>query len=222
MIGSVPNLDPFEKEQQLRDLGVGEAVLLAALARGEAAASACTPHHPPMAPGFYRFSETVCSLADQLTEDGWTRHDYKNFSTVVREDRLVAIAVASGDAGTGDLAASVTTRSPKGITTAEAIAINLRLPYDDGDVAENERIKSGDSPDDAQPVTWFLLHDRRDGSLFAELSCPQSIDSKGYVQAWAPRILLTTQPLAPVSIAEPDGEPPMDPVVNVKRRATNQ
>src|SRR5262245_9471466 len=95
--------DPDYVPQFLAQLGVSEDELLAALFVGEAAAAHCTANHPPMAAGFYRFAESVAALAELKAPAAWTRHDYKNFSTVVRADGRVAIAVASGDAGTGDV-----------------------------------------------------------------------------------------------------------------------
>ena len=207
-----------DKESLLAAIGITEAECLDALAAGDSAAAACTLNHPPMASGFYRFAETVASLALQKGAEGWTRHDYKNFSTVVSPSGLFAIAVASGDAGTGDLSASVTTRSPKGVTTEEAIDVNLTLPFDERCIAENRKLK--EQPPAAakvQPTTFFLLHDRRDGVRYAELSRPQSIDERGYVTKWLPRIPLMATPLDPAEL-NIHGEPPINPIVNVKPR----
>jgi hypothetical protein len=165
-----------------------------------------------MAAGFYRFSETVRSLADQLAPLGWTRRDYKNFSTVVRPDGQVAIAVASGNDGTGDLSADVTTRSPKGAATYEAVDENLSLPLDERYVADNER-----STKPVQVTTYFLLHDRREGELHAELSRPKSIFD-GYVTIWEPRIRLRTESLDAAEIDFSGGEPPINPTVDIQKR----
>jgi len=219
MIGA-PQRRPSQHENEalLRSIGVTEEVLLAALAAGDVAASRCTANHPPMAPGFYRFSETVAALAEQLAPDGWIREDHKNFSTVVRSDRRVAIAVASGNDGTGDLSAEVTTRSPKGNATFEAVETNLLLPYDERYVAQNKRPFKKDQLDDEKTITYFLLHDRRDGILYAELSRPKLIDPSGYVQEWEPRIPLKTTRIDPIKIDFGGGEPPLNPDVDVSRR----
>lgn len=212
------SLSAFENEALLRNIGVTEDQLLDSLAAGDAAAARCTPNHPPMAPGFYRFSETVAALAEHLATDGWTRCDYKNFSTVVRGDSRIAIAVASGDHGTGDLSAAVTTRSPKGITTYEAIEINLLLPYDERYIAENRRAVEKEEGEDVDRITYFLLHDRRDGILCAELSRPKLMDESGYVQAWEPRIPLNRKGLDPIQIDFGGGDPPLNPIVDIARR----
>src|SRR5690349_19076493 len=106
-----PLEDSLWRQDQLRAIGVAEDELNIALDAGDAATARCTSNHPPMAPGFYRFAETFASLADQLSKRGWVRTDYKHFSTVVRPDNRVAIAVASGSDGTGNLGEEVTTRS---------------------------------------------------------------------------------------------------------------
>jgi len=134
----------------------------------------------------------------------------------VRPDGLVAIAVASGDAGTGDLSAAVTTSYPKGITMVEAIEDNLLLPWDDVAIAENSRMAT-EKTDDTPVMTYFLLHNRRNGTMYSELSRPQSIDKKGFVTSWAPRIPLSARPLGPVVISE-DAETPLAAEVPVKRR----
>jgi len=212
MIGSA---EEAVQPLRLEDIGISEEILLNALLAGDGAAASCTRNHPPMAPGFYRFAETVRALADQLAPLGWTRSDYKNFSTVVRPDGMVAIAVASGDPGTGDMRTTVTTRSPKGVVTQEAVATNLKLPLDERYVVDNERIiESREAPEAA---TWFLLHDRREGTLYSELSFPQAIDADGYVRRWRPRIPLAPQQLDAVLLSAAP-EPPLNPIVDVRRR----
>jgi hypothetical protein len=150
---------------------------------------------------------------------GWTREDYKGFATVLSPDGLIAIAVASGDDGTGDIHADVTTRSPKGIATIEAVSGNLSLPLDDRYVADNERIaiRVDAAATDNSTTTYFLLHDRRGGIRYAELSRPMSINKKGYAETWEPRIPITAKPLDPV-VVKVDGDPPINPIVPVKRR----
>jgi hypothetical protein len=220
IIGAIQDAeDPFKREQQLRQLGVSEQILQTALDAGDQAALRCTPNHPKMAPGMYRFNETVASLGEQLSKDGWTREDYKGFATVVRPNARVAIAVASGDDGTGNLYDDVTTRSPKGIATFEAISENLLLPLDDRYVADNERIatRAGQADLENSTITYFLLHDRRGGIRYSELSRPMSINQKGYAEKWGPRIPLKAQALDPV-VVNVGEDPPVTPVVEIRRR----
>ena len=210
--------DPLRRESLLRRIGVTEQELTMALDAGDAAAAGCTSNHPPMAPGFYRFAETIAALAAVKGPQGWTRQDHKNFSTIVSPDGRVAIAVASGNDGTGDLGVEVSTRSPKGVVTSEAVTRNLSLPYDDRDIAANQRILSA-SPVVITVETWFLLHDRRDGTRFAELSRPNSINSVGYVDEWKPRIPLGPQQMIPFPGSDgAGGDPPVNPDVPVTRR----
>ena len=122
--------NPLDRRARLSTLGVTQEILLRAVASGEAARASCLPTHPPGAPGMYCFFETFRSLADDLLDSGWSRKDHKNFSTVLRPDGLVAIAVARGDDGTGDRDANVSTMYSKGIVTREAVERNLLLPLD--------------------------------------------------------------------------------------------
>jgi hypothetical protein len=203
---------PNDPNDALANLGVDAETLWTALREGSAAAARCTPLHPPMAPGFYRFSETVRSLGEQLASEGWMRRDYKNFATVVRPDGRVQIAVARGDDGTGDLAADVATRSPKGVVTTEAIQRNLSLPLDERYIADNVKmVNAGDC------ATWFLLHDRRDGRVFAELSRPKAVGPDGFVELWEPRISLGAEPVDPVLLDQPT-EPPINSTVDIRKR----
>ena len=91
--------DSLRKQALLKEIGVSEDALLAALDEGDAAAARCTPNHPPLAAPIYRFAETVRSLADQLAPKGWTRRDYKNFSTIGIVQFEGGIAVHHFDAG---------------------------------------------------------------------------------------------------------------------------
>jgi hypothetical protein len=220
-----PNPQPLQVSggaAQLADVGVTEAQLLAALAAGVAVSATCTANHPPMAAGFYAWAETVVGLAEQLGPEGWTREDFKNFSTVVRGDGRVAIAVASADAGAGDLSLEVMTRSPKGVTTLQAITRNLLLPFDAAAEATNaltsDEIAAG-AGDEQLRQTWFLLQNRRDGMLHAELSLPQAMDERGFVLSWARRIPLAPLPLDLVVFGDAP-EPPVHPTVTVTPHGT--
>ena len=220
MIGNLPSGRPnFDRDAQLRQLGVTETELLDALSVGNLAAARCTRNHPPIAAGFYRFAESVAALAETKAPEGWTRNDYKNFSTIVRPGGKVAIAIASGSEGTGDLSAEVTTRCPKGRATSEAIDMNLVLPLDERYVSDNERIMQENDEADDPCATWFLLHDRREGMMYAELSLPKSISASGFVEEWFPRIPLTPRALdGATPLIVPEAEPPVIPIVNIKKR----
>ena len=199
----------MRRQDLLREIGVTEDVLTIALGEGDAAAARCTSNHPPIATGIYRFAETVRSLAEQLAPQGWTRVDDKNFSTVVRPDQRVAIAVASGNDGTGDLESDVSTRFPKGTMTATVVNANLSLPLDERYEADNKQLE-------IQTETWFLLHARKEDDIVAELSLPKSIVG-GFVQTWEPRIPLRPLPIGS-TVDLSDGDLPINPDVDVKKK----
>ena len=95
-------------------------------------------------------------------------------------DGLVAIAIARGDDGTGNRDAVVSTKYPKGVATLEAVNQNLRLPFDEQDIAQNQ----------GKASTWFLLHSRTKDELELELSHPTLINDHGYITKWDVRLIL--------------------------------
>lgn len=208
--------DPERRRKDLAQVGISEETLLDALGLGLSERARATSSHPKMAPGMYMYMATVAALGELTKENGWRREDYKGFATIRRPDDRVAIAVASGTEGTGDLAAEVTTRSPKGVATEEAVDLNLKLPYDERYIADNARIRTRQPANEQGTVTWFLLHDIRGGILYSELSRPMAI-SEGYVVEWAPRIPLTPRPLDPEKVSGPT-DAPVEPTVQVRRR----
>ena len=144
--------DPFEVEARLNELGLSSDDIREPAGAGLSARASCSDNDPPWFPGLLQFAIMVRTLRERKAPDGWSRNDYKNFSTVVRSDGLVAIAIARGDDGTGNRDAVVSTKYPKGVATLEAVNQNLRLPFDEQDIAQ----KPGQSVD---VVSTSLAHE---------------------------------------------------------------
>src|SRR4051794_13194032 len=87
--------------RRLEELGLTAEVLLDALQAGAGAAALITTDYPPNYAGLAFWGEAVRGLRVGLRDPGWRKDDSFNFSTVVRGDGAVAVAIARGDAATG-------------------------------------------------------------------------------------------------------------------------
>ncbi len=171
-----------------------------------------TANHPQFAIGIAAWMEAVAALREGLLPLNWTRSDEKNYALVVHPDASIAINVASGDAGTGIPNASVSNKTPKGVSTTDAISVNqvqleLDLPVPDMPHVRGEE----------GPLTWFLLLHRAGDEVRCELSLPLQI-SDGRITRWQERIMLPSIPLddAEIEIVTPEA-PDVD--IDVKRKA---
>ena len=136
-----------------------------------------------------------------------------NFPLTVNETLGLAIAIASGDEGTGNPNAPASNRSKKGPNTFDAVEINQQfdmfteaLPQTIADAAGND--------------TWVLLHftDSIRHEIRIELSRPSEIGDDGKISAWSERIVLPSISFDgdPVEILTPSG-PDID--IEIRRKA---
>src|SRR5688500_570272 len=93
--------EPGDVRHRLAELGLEEESLKDAVRRGQLAFLSCTPNHPPQFPGISAWAETVCALREYVTPLGWRRSNDNNYALSVDPGGQVAIAVATGDDGTG-------------------------------------------------------------------------------------------------------------------------
>ena len=197
--------DGWRVRAALRDLELTPEILRSALEAGHAATALCTANHPPNFGGLAMWANSVCSLREQLATAGWYRDDTDNFSTVVREDGALGIAVASGNADTGRVDGRPATRHAKGPITHQAVERNAFLPFD-------KLPKELTAP---KPKIWLLLHHRANGELRAELSFPVGVDESGCVTSWGTRLILAPIDLDPGTLRL--DEEPVVPDVQIKR-----
>lgn len=108
----------------MAELGLDEESVIEAVQAGFSAFASCTDNHPPSAPGYFGWAETVRTLRDRLTPKGWRRLNEANLPLVVREELNLAIAVSTGDKATGRKDWSPCTSSVKGPMTAAALRGN--------------------------------------------------------------------------------------------------
>jgi hypothetical protein len=205
--------DPNEVHLRLADLGLNEEALLHAAERWHVSWSSFTPNHPPIGVGISAWTEAVAALREQLLPRGWIRSDEKNYALVIHPDRTMAINVATGDFGTGQVHAVPSNKAPKGISTADAISMNqqqleLNLPVPDMPHVRGEE----------GPLTWFLLLHRSADEIRSELSLPSAMSADGRITRWQERIIISSIPLddAEVELQALQG-PDLD--IEVKRKA---
>src|SRR5438034_4977724 len=117
----IVKVGPVEVVAYLEGLGLSVDELREAILIGESARDACTPNDPPSAPGFYAWAKTVRALGEILIPKGWTRNDDEKLSIVLSPNAQKAIAVATGDEGTGILGALPKTKYPKGPATVAIV-----------------------------------------------------------------------------------------------------
>jgi hypothetical protein len=167
----------------IHELGVSPEILGEAALAGEQARDRSTGHHPPAAPGLFFWCECVRTLRDRLVPQQWTKDETDNYSTVVSPDRRVAIAVATGGAGTGQPGFTPTTKHPKGQATLNAIQLN-----------QLDLFRKTQPATIGAPITWLLLVSRlRDGDkeyIVSEISRPGSITESGWIATWETRYIL--------------------------------
>ncbi|TFA85209.1 hypothetical protein F638_1460 [Pseudomonas sp. LAIL14HWK12:I2] len=147
-----------------------------------------TPNHPGIFPGMEMWGWIVSSLRDQLRPFGWMAHENANYPLTVHPDLLLALTVASADAGVGNSSCTPTNRSKKGKSTVDAVQQNRQLDM----FAELLPQLSSTHGTDGHE-TWILLHhtDTVTNEIRLELSRPASIGRGGKITAWFERILLS-------------------------------
>lgn len=207
-----------EAHSRLAELGLEEEPILEIVRRGYVAFASCTPNDPPLYPGFSAWATMVRGLREYLLPV-WDRSDENNYSLVINEAGTTAIAVATGDDGTGRVDVTPTTKSSKGPSTADAVTMNqlqLDLPFEFPPVQASARPTLAGN----QRMTWILLVHRAKTEVRCELSLPSSMGIDGRVDRWTERIILKSISTDPegVSVTPPQLDAP-DIVVDVKRRA---
>lgn len=180
----------LEADERLATMGLDRERLLEVVEQGQMAFVSCTANHPPFVPSLWAWGETVRALRDYLLPQGWFRSDTKNYSLVLDPSRRCAIAVATGNEGTGLEDASPATKTPKGPNTKGAIVQNQQLDMFYA-LADNVADVSPENDlEYEQQLTWVLLIYRGQEEVRCEVSLPVSIGDDGRIDGWRERIIL--------------------------------
>ena len=180
---------PTEVTDSLSALGLSIEVLCDAILAGETARDMCTANDPSNAAGFDAWARTVRSLRERLIALGWTRTDDDGLPTIISPSGSVAIAVVTGDEGTGK--ANLSHRKPSTrrdrplLPSLRAIARNSSLGIRPG----TDRCTESHAPD------MVSASNRVDDTVYGELSLPAAVGDDSRVEEWAERIIL-----APISL----------------------
>lgn len=182
-------------------------------------AEACvwSPVAPPVMAGMARWGKTNELLRVRLLPRGWSHDNPNNLPRTVSPTGDFAIVGTAGDAATGWASGNATTRYAKGIETARAIERNGQLVFDYVHLEIGNALSAVADSDDAL-ATWLLLYNVADGQIRAELSLPESISSRGYVDAWTERIMLPAIHLGDPEVSANAAEEEGDVTVAVERR----
>lgn len=180
-----------EVTDSLSGLGLSVDVLRDAILAGETARDMCTANDPSNAAGFDAWARTVRNLRERLISSEWTRSEVGGLPTVVSPSGSLAMAVATGDEGTGKSNGSPRTKYAKGPATVAAVLRNrTQREFWESD-AEEATVPNPTAQ------TWFLLRNRIDETVYAELSLPAAIGDDGRVEEWIERIILPPISLDP-------------------------
>jgi hypothetical protein len=174
---------------RLSALGLAAADFEFVLRGADAEARMWTTLAPPVMGGMARWGKTNELLRIRLVPRGWSHDNPKNLPRTVSPAADFAIVATTGDGATGLAAGHPTTRYAKGIETARAIERNGQLAFDYVDAGFGDALSAVAGSDD-DLVTWLLLYNVMDRKISAELSLPESISARGYVDAWTERIML--------------------------------
>jgi hypothetical protein len=132
---------------------------------------------------------------------------------VIHPDGSMAINVATGDPGTGQVSANPSNKAPKGISTADAISVNQQQLELDLPVPDLPYVRA-----EGGPLTWFLLLHRSVSEIRCELSLPSAMSADGRITRWEERTIISAIPLdgAEIEVEVPQGS---DLDIDVKWKA---
>ncbi len=208
---------------RLAQLGLAPNVLRDAVAAGELERVSCTDLHPVGYPGYTAWGTTFARLAFNLKPFGWEKRDFHNLPLVTHPERLLAIAVSSGNEFTGskDIDVAPSTMHTKGPMFGVRVTQNQPSLFHESEFRPKP-------PADAH-ATWILLfhspqvpRDERSIPRITrcELSMPEAIDPFGWVVAWSERIIL--EPVTLDDLPRREAVPDLGPSPKIEVKVTRR
>lgn len=182
--------------QRLVDLGIDKMWIYRALEAGEAEARAWTEAAPRAMPGMARWGRTNERFR---IESGWKWENPKNLPIAISPTGEFAVFATTGDEWTGFRGSEQpTTKYAKGAATASAVERNEQLTIDEL-VKEEIGVEFSEIVASSEGVaTWVLLYNVTVEGIYVELSLPDSISKKGYIETWRERIIIDRYDFQPV------------------------
>lgn len=200
-------LKPFEVINALHDLGLTEQIIIDAVLDGESERDFCSHHHPKTMPGFVAWGNTIRSLRDELVVLGWAAREDRNYPTVVNPEGTIAIAVATGDDGTGRAGLFPNVKSSKGSVTKNVVLVNQVSLFEALPDFHNSPLSSR--------MTWLLLRQREGDRLYFELSLPARMKN-GFILEWDTRIIFEPRDFDSEVVLQPDAGDGTGQAIEVK------
>ena len=188
---------PAEVTNALHELGLTEQIIVDAVLDGESERDFCSPHHPKTMPGYVSWGNTIRALRDSLVIFGWTAREDRNYPTVVNEEGTVAVAVATGDEGTGRAGLFPNVKNSKGSVTKGVVLVNQTSLF--------EHLPDFQNAPEAKCMTWLLLRQRDGDRLYFELSLPARMKN-GFILEWDTRIIFGPQDIDGDAILRPNSD----------------
>lgn len=209
--------DPDEVRSRLAALGLRLDLLEEVRLAWAAAEAGASPFEPITAPGTKGWIAGTGVLREALSLEGWAPQDVRNLPLSVHPAKTHSVSATSGDERTGIPNLTPTTKNPKGVVVADAVAVNMELDF--GEAFRRQEIRQARRATSA-PKMYLMLVTSTEDELRAEVSKPSKIARKQIV-AWSERIILPTisrhpEPMAPQRGADLDHGQEID--VPVARR----
>ncbi len=178
--------EPADVYRRLAELskGLTPDLLREAIARGQGERASCTENDPAAEVGIFVWGRTVRFVREGLLPLGWIRNPNKNIHTTIAPGETIAIAVAAGDAGTGNRYAVPCTKYERGEQTkivVERQSLSLFPP----ELPPSIELAGG--------LLYVLLVHPATDSIRCELSLPTEIKN-GRITSWRERIILEPVP----------------------------
>lgn len=172
---------------KLKQLGIDEDDLKAAVLAGELARNNASLLHPKMFPGYYAFAERVRMLRERLLAKGWKAVYESGLELACNPDDSIAILVSAGDPFTGVDDKNPKSKNRKGRSTKKLIAVNQGLLCAEDDLGFMTKPPILDS---SRRASWYLLVYPSDKEIRYELALPNKLDPQRVLCGWAERIIL--------------------------------
>ncbi|MDR7328340.1 hypothetical protein [Corynebacterium guangdongense] len=170
-------------DDYLAALGLRQDLLWDSLAEGVRALRNTSDHHPPTAPGYYLWAETIAALRRKLEGTGeWRIANPKNRPLIINGNTGVSVTAAGGNAATGTESMPNVARRKGQATRERYVPDQLELPL--------FLRPAGGEDYDRSVGDWIFLYHLDPHGARAELSLPRAFTVDGYVDSWRTRVLL--------------------------------
>lgn len=201
-----------EAEARLLELGLSLEIVSESVIYGQMQRDGCSSLDPPTFAGTTAWAATIRAFRAKVTTDlKWTTSNTANFCTAISPDGEWAVAISTGNSGTGVEGRESNFKHGRGTRTRQAVERTQISLFD---------LMFNEIPSVVLSKTWILLIARNRDYVFCEMKLPRLLDSDGRVEAWAERIIIPTIKLGdtPKESVKPDSGNEI--VIDVTRRAS--